>query len=588
MPSDNVLHLTQSTETVTAALAASPHSAVDQIVKGLFKSHPHHSKESPAGENELDRAAQCGKFPYRPSDLFLRIYNDVLTTLDKDPLAGLVAPSLLGTSGTVPLSICSVIPDIMTHYAHLIANAQHEVFCATNYWEPSDAVTIVTDGIRALSKNVQERGGEKVVFKLMYDRGTPSQLIKNHTVVPPDGWEKVGIPKQEEIPGVQLEVVNYHRPPLGTFHAKYLVVDRRVACVNSNNIQDRPNLEMMVHVEGPIVDSFYDMALLSWANAMNPPLPLLSHPTPWAETEYKFHWDNQNLKYIEERKEFEPTVDEATYLQRVTERLCCKKFKADATVSASDVKRDFKPYILHPEHKPVPIVMVNRNPKGMPGHDDAEHVPQDVAWISALKYAQKSVFIQSPTFNASPVVPAVMDACRRGVIVTLYVSLGYNDIGEMIPFQGGTNEYVANKMITTLIAEGEGKQDNLKFHWYTAKDQVKPIGASEKKRSSHVKFMSIDDQIAILGNGNQDTQSWFHSQEINIMIDSPDIVRAMVSGINANQNTSIYGAVGKEDGIWRDKEGNVVQSSGIAAPGPMGIVKGFGGAIARVRGTGGF
>ncbi|TDL14990.1 hypothetical protein BD410DRAFT_733330, partial [Rickenella mellea] len=111
---------------------------------------------------------------------------------------------------------------------------------------------------------------------------------------------------------------------------------------------------------------------------------------------------------------------------------------------------------------------------------------------------------------------------------------------------------------------------NLKFHWYTAKDQVKPIGASEKKRSSH------------------DTQSWFHSQEINIMIDSPDITQAMISGINANQNTSIYGAVGKEDGIWRDRDGNVVQSSGIAAPGPMGIVKGFGGAIARVRGTGGF
>ena len=38
------------------------------------------------------------------------------------------------------------------------------------------------------------------------------------------------------------------------------------------------NVEMMTHVEGPIVDAFYDMALLSWAEAMNPPLSLLHGP----------------------------------------------------------------------------------------------------------------------------------------------------------------------------------------------------------------------------------------------------------------------------------------------------------------------
>ena len=65
---------------------------------------------------------------------------------------------------------------------------------------------------------------------------------------------------------------------MGTFHAKYMIVDRRIACVSSNNIQDRVNLEMNIHLEGPIVDAFYDMALLSWAEPMNPPLPLLQNP----------------------------------------------------------------------------------------------------------------------------------------------------------------------------------------------------------------------------------------------------------------------------------------------------------------------
>ena len=71
---------------------------------------------------------------------------------------------------------------------------------------------------------------------------------------------------------------NYHRPIMGTFHAKYMVIDRRIACVSSNNIQDRVNLEMNIHLEGPIVQAFYDMALLSWGEKMNPPLPLLVNP----------------------------------------------------------------------------------------------------------------------------------------------------------------------------------------------------------------------------------------------------------------------------------------------------------------------
>jgi phosphatidylserine/phosphatidylglycerophosphate/cardiolipin synthase-like enzyme len=46
-------------------------------------------------------------------------------------------------------------------------------------------------------------------------------------------------------------------------------------------------------------------------------------------------------------------------------------------------------------------------------------------------------------------------------------------------------------------------------------DQTRPLHFSQKKRSCHVKFMAIDDQVAIMGSGNIDTQSWFHSQVRN-------------------------------------------------------------------------
>lgn len=92
---------------------------------------------------------------------------------------------------------------------------------------------------------------------------------------------------------------------------------------------------------------------------------------------------------------------------------------------------------------------------------------------------------QTPTFNASPIVSSVLDACRRGVQVTLYLDLGFNDQGEMIPFQGGTNEEVVHKMYTKLNAEGNGAEKRLEVFWYTGKDQTKPLNAAMKKRNCH-------------------------------------------------------------------------------------------------------
>ena len=37
-------------------------------------------------------------------------------------------------------------------------------------------------------------------------------------------------------------------------------------------------MEMMTHLEGPIVDSFYDLALNSWHNVFDPPLPMSNSP----------------------------------------------------------------------------------------------------------------------------------------------------------------------------------------------------------------------------------------------------------------------------------------------------------------------
>ena len=57
---------------------------------------------------------------------------------------------------------------------------------------------------------------------------------------------------------------------------------------------------MMLHIEGSIVEAFYDLALLSWSNAMNPRLPLLTRPPSYnsslASDAFKFGNDHPIIR----------------------------------------------------------------------------------------------------------------------------------------------------------------------------------------------------------------------------------------------------------------------------------------------------
>jgi len=151
--------------------------------------------------------------------------------------------------------------------------------------------------------------------------------------------------------------------------------------------------------------------------------------------------------------------------------------------------------------------------------------------------------------------------------------------------QGGTNEMIAHKLFTSLSATGK---THLHWFWYISKDQTNPLVQKKKKRSCHIKLMIVDEHIGIQGNGNQDTQSWYHSQEINVMIDSALVCKGWIDGLRRNQNTHIYGEVSQKDGVWRDENGNQPEDVIGVDPGKFSWAKGFMGAINRVRGVGGF
>ncbi|WFD31485.1 hypothetical protein MSPP1_002522 [Malassezia sp. CBS 17886] len=610
-----------------------------------------------------------------PSTLYTQLLADCLLALGSDPFINVTSPALLATTGTIPLSIFSTGPDIIQHYYECIVVAKREVVLLTNYWQPGKNVAKIADALRTLNERTRARGdGSRIVVKIMWDRGprTVADLFRNRTPVLPSAWEPNGLPSDAELTHMDMQILNYHRPLMGTFHAKLLLVDRNVALVNSINIQDRPNLEACIRLEGDIVNSVYDHALISWGVYLRPALPCIASPAPrepapsamtavspaererrtvsartqltrddqetmeqqqvpvrmqladlvehvmharagatdrptstpppddsavrhaasvWLNkvrgkdashdggggggdgaalpfansalrllgkdrsSSWNVHWASPRLSSADKEHAADrlatitSSLDFAN-LSRVRGEL--NPTSIESSVGGWDAQQlmgllDFNPFLYHAPHAPVPMALVNRRPWGRPGHDDLRN-PQAAAWLAGFRYAQKHVFIQSPTLNAKPVRAAILACVRRGVRVELWLDLGFNDKSESMPFQGGTNEDVVFGLYKALRRDGRGQEHLLDVYWYTGKDMDRPLNAARKQRNCHVKFAAFDGQ------------SWFHSQEINVMIDSRAIVSEWLLALRRNQSTHIYGRVDPAMGVWRGKSGTMADT----------------------------
>jgi hypothetical protein len=133
--SDKVIALCTKTGSVSQALQDDPSKLPSQAAKELFGNHHKNtlsveqSSQSSKGSEDSDvlprrvatadsliRAKQCGNFgDCQPSELFLRMFHDGLLALEHDPLAGVVSPSLMGSTGTMPLTAIGVVWDVARH-----------------------------------------------------------------------------------------------------------------------------------------------------------------------------------------------------------------------------------------------------------------------------------------------------------------------------------------------------------------------------------------------------------------------------------------------------------------------------------------
>lgn len=572
MASQYVLDLCHERTTVSSELAKSPNKAPSDIIDELYKSKP---RTLPSGKlddhnDPIEAAMQCGHWPERPSRLFLQAFADSLACLNTDPLAGMVSPPLMGSHGTITLTIIAPLADIARHCAQMIMEARREVFFVTCVWSPSKAQQAIKDALIELSKRAGKRG-EKVAVRVIYDQASPWHMISSHQKLKPEQYDNkhVQLPHPDEVPNLDLQVLSLHTVMLGTLHAKFCVVDGRSALVMSNNIENNQNLEMLTHLEGPIVASVYDSALITWNKA-------LTRLEDKGKVLVDEEDEERRLMLEKEVRDMNMRYQGESGLQAANQQLN-SDFKTSIEPSGPEIAKgeEMTPFVWTKTESTVPMALVSRHAYGALDAGDTK-MPQNEAWLSLIRNAERDIFIQTPDLNAGPLLPALADALARGVEVTYYYCFGYNDAGEMIPGQGGTNEQAARKLISlakakTVQGEALDLDSLLHIHAYVAKDQDHPIHHSLHSRSCHIKLLIVDSAVGIQGSGNQDTQSWCHSQELNVMVDSEEICGKWREGIERNQRTREFGRCGAEDGVWRDGEGKI----GKGYSGDPGMVGGL-------------
>ena len=171
MVSENVVKLCQAAEVVSSVLGKDPTAAPGDIVKQLYGSkkdvHSQLDGHPPVlAPEQLEIVRQCGRWgPTQPSPLFLQVFGDALNCLDADPMSGVVSPPLMGSHGTMPLTVIAPLADIIRHVSNLIVRAEREVFFITCSWSPSVAQKLISDALIELSKRAGARG-QRVVVKM--------------------------------------------------------------------------------------------------------------------------------------------------------------------------------------------------------------------------------------------------------------------------------------------------------------------------------------------------------------------------------------------------------------------------------------
>ncbi|NRA63371.1 MAG: phosphatidylserine/phosphatidylglycerophosphate/cardiolipin synthase family protein [Pseudobacteriovorax sp.] len=397
-----------------------------------------------------------------------------------------------------------------------ISQAKYEVNIATYNWivkdiykdDDLDPAKAIFEGVATAVKNLtplpsgQER---KLLLKILVNQIRLFQGPNQSLAEVKRSIQRYLSPLDFDPNMIDIRIATYPHTKLGNLHDKMIIVDGKTLHTGGANVQSQNNfkpyqwMDLAVSMTGPIAA-----------------VGLYEFDKKWNRgSEIGI---GKNWRYRCE-------------LVGATKELTCEVDGAKEVVNPGQ-----RTYLRFLNFKSHPTGRVLALPQSCDLDDLSRarrlNSPQNAAWLTGMKQAKRSIKVLSPNIDAEHFISSVKSAAARGVKVSIMTSKGFN--AGTIGVVGQTNREVFDNMKLSSAEAGS----TLQGRWYV------PIGMSSPPdggvaKAMHAKLMILDDELVILGSGNQDRFAWYHSCEFNIAFDEPAATKEVVDFF---------------DGVWKKGE----------------------------------
>lgn len=440
-----------------------------------------------AGE-ALPPATRPGELPPCASLLMRRIHRAATRVAG----GGTVAANLMTTSRNAAEPNALVQgPRIFRRMAELVANAEHEVLIQNWRWDTaSNGHKTLMDGLVRLAAN--RRLGSP------YAAPVDVRILVNvRAFEDPEmladlagDIERLRLDPRH----VRVEIAGHTHTGMGALHSKVMIVDGRSAVTTGANVQRNhdtfdDNYDLGFTLHGDVAGSMR----AEFADA-------------WSESQ---RWDCSNGGRPRFYDVFGTGLGPCWTANRpLTPLPMALRIPVRSLARACS-----------------PMMVVTRPPAQSPfANDDAN--PQNQAFLAAIRGARNRIRIFTPNVNDEAVKDALAGAIARGVTVELMTGKGYQDFGENLPTRGGSNHRAFASILEK--ARDLGATAPCRYfrpRWY-ARERGGPAVVGNVAHSIHAKYLSVDNQVSIVGSANLDEQSFNNSREVNVVIDDPAMTAA--------------------------------------------------------------
>jgi phosphatidylserine/phosphatidylglycerophosphate/cardiolipin synthase-like enzyme len=413
---------------------------------------------------------------------------------------GTVSAEWMAVSANVADHTVAIEPQqVFRTMGHLIENARYDVAFQTFAWHAeSDPAKEIFAAISRLNHNRRSSPeGPPVVVRLLIDtmdsglngNGPTSQVMR--------GIEKAVRALALDPRRVRVEVAAHRHSLVGSLHSKSLVVDGVVAVVTGANANHNDNFDDGEHDAGFVLHGAVARGLLSdFDHAW------LSGEVWTCGTEY-------------------PRI--RTVKGHPGER------RQDCLDHPDRIMHLVQPLPKVPRRLEVPMLVLGKPPENNPFDTNEIHNPLAQGILEAFRIGEL-IRIMTPNLNDQLVVESLTQAVLEGRRVQVLMGRGYEDLGQSAPGQGGTNEEVVAELYQDLQRRGVTDVcERLQIRWYSH-DGTKAVEGNGP-HATHVKAVWIDDELVLVTSKNMDTQSWRHSREIGVLVDSPEVAQAWVRAL---------------------------------------------------------